>query len=70
MVKAITLALFRSCLLRPTSTRTGTAVKAVQGAIASLGPLPRGLSVEPIGLSQTLTETLDSLQNGRWWPLS
>ncbi len=42
----------------------GSAVKAVQGAIASLGPLPRGLSVEPIGLSQTLTETLDSLQNG------
>jgi multidrug efflux pump subunit AcrB len=42
----------------------GAATKDVQAAIAALGPLPRGLSVEPIGLIQTLTETLDSLQNG------
>jgi len=42
----------------------GAAVKDVQTAIASLGPLPRGLNVEPVGMSQTLTETLDSLQNG------
>ena len=42
----------------------GTASVDVRKAIASLGPLPRGLTVEPIGLTQTLTETLDSLQNG------
>jgi len=29
-----------------------------------LGELPRGLSVELVGMSQTLTDTLDSLQNG------
>ncbi len=42
----------------------GTATKDVQTAIASLGELPRGLSVETKGLSQILTETLDSLQSG------
>jgi len=42
----------------------GVAKADVQAAIASLGELPRGLSVELIGLSQTLTDTLDSLQNG------
>jgi multidrug efflux pump subunit AcrB len=42
----------------------GTAVSDISAAIKALGPLPRGLSVEPIGLSQTLTDTLDSLQNG------
>ncbi|MCE7039402.1 efflux RND transporter permease subunit [Dyadobacter sp. CY312] len=42
----------------------GVAKADVQSAIASLGELPRGLSVELIGLSQTLTDTLDSLQNG------
>ncbi|WP_431215330.1 efflux RND transporter permease subunit [Puia sp. P3] len=42
----------------------GTAVSDVSAAIKALGPLPRGLSVEPIGLSQTLTDTLGSLQNG------
>jgi multidrug efflux pump subunit AcrB len=42
----------------------GSATVDVQKAIAALGPLPRGLTVEPIGMSQTLTETLDSLQNG------
>ncbi|MGI8637406.1 MAG: efflux RND transporter permease subunit, partial [Segetibacter sp.] len=42
----------------------GTATKDVEAAIKSLGELPRGLSIETKGLSQTLTETLDSLQNG------
>ena len=42
----------------------GEAAADVQKAIASLGELPRGTNVELIGLSQTLTETLSSLQNG------
>ncbi|SKC85995.1 efflux RND transporter permease subunit [Ohtaekwangia koreensis] len=42
----------------------GTATTDVQEAIASIGELPRGLSIETIGLSQVLTETLDSLQSG------
>ncbi|MFT3822356.1 MAG: efflux RND transporter permease subunit [Chitinophagaceae bacterium] len=42
----------------------GTANKDVEKAIASLGELPRGLNVETIGLSKTLTETLDNLQSG------
>jgi multidrug efflux pump subunit AcrB len=42
----------------------GTATRDVQKAIASLGQLPRGLTVEPKGLSEVLTETLDSLQGG------
>lgn len=41
-----------------------TASKDVDKAIASLGNLPRGLSVELIGLSDTLTDTLSSLQSG------
>ncbi|RYE20840.1 MAG: efflux RND transporter permease subunit, partial [Sphingobacteriales bacterium] len=41
-----------------------SASKAVNKAIAGLGELPRGLSVDLIGLSNTLTDTLDSLQNG------
>ena len=42
----------------------GVAQADVQAAIKSLGELPRGLSVDLIGLSQTLTDTLESLQNG------
>ncbi|ACU60066.1 efflux RND transporter permease subunit [Chitinophaga pinensis] len=42
----------------------GTASADVQKAINSLGELPRGLNVELIGLSSTLTDTLDSLQSG------
>ncbi|UZR98664.1 efflux RND transporter permease subunit [Chondrinema litorale] len=42
----------------------GTAADDVQAAIDRLGELPRGLNVELIGLSKTLIETLDSLQNG------
>lgn len=42
----------------------GTATKDVKAAIGSLGELPRGLFIEPIGMSKVLTETLDSLQWG------
>jgi multidrug efflux pump subunit AcrB len=42
----------------------GAASKDVQAAIAALGTLPRGLTVEPIGMSKVLAETLDSLQSG------
>jgi multidrug efflux pump subunit AcrB len=42
----------------------GVAQADVKEVIASLGELPRGLTVELVGLSQTLTDTLDSLQNG------
>lgn len=42
----------------------GTATKDVNAAIASIGELPRGLTIEMIGLSQTLTDTLESLQSG------
>ncbi|MGC4057249.1 MAG: efflux RND transporter permease subunit [Chitinophagaceae bacterium] len=38
--------------------------KDVRTAIAGLGELPRGLNAELIGLSNTLNDTLDSLQNG------
>jgi len=36
----------------------------VKKAIAKIGTLPRGLTMETIGLSTVLTETLDSLQSG------
>lgn len=42
----------------------GSANKDVQKAIASLGELPRGLTIETKGLSEVLVETLDSLQTG------
>ena len=42
----------------------GTATDDVQKAISSLGTLPRGLTIELRGMSQTLTSTLDSLQSG------
>ena len=42
----------------------GTATKDVAKAIASIGELPRGLTVEPKGLSGVLVDTLDNLQNG------
>jgi multidrug efflux pump subunit AcrB len=42
----------------------GAATKDVDAAIKSIGPLPRGLTIETRGLSQVLTETLDSLQSG------
>ncbi|MFL5745838.1 MAG: efflux RND transporter permease subunit [Niastella sp.] len=42
----------------------GSATRDVQKALQSMGELPRGLTVEPIGLTNVLTETLESLQNG------
>jgi multidrug efflux pump subunit AcrB len=42
----------------------GTASNDVQKALASLGELPRGVSMETKGLTQVLDETLDSLQSG------
>ncbi len=45
-------------------TDLGTAQKAVREVIDSLGELPRGLTVQLIGLSETLTSTLDSLEGG------
>lgn len=42
----------------------GTASKAVQQSITSLGELPRGLFIEQIGLSTVLKETMSSLQTG------
>ena len=42
----------------------GTATVDVDKAISSIGALPRGLSIETKGLSQTLNDTLGSLQNG------
>lgn len=42
----------------------GTATAAVQKAITSLGPPPKGLVAEIKGMSSLLTETLDSLQTG------
>lgn len=40
------------------------AIKDVETAKTKLGELPRGLNVELIGMSTTLTETLNSLQGG------
>lgn len=45
-------------------TDLGTATKDVNAAIAGLGELPRGLFIEPIGLSKVLTETMGSLETG------
>ena len=42
----------------------GTASDDVKKAIASLGTLPRGLTIDTKGMSNTLTDTLDSLQTG------
>ncbi|HEX2848073.1 MAG TPA: efflux RND transporter permease subunit [Chitinophagaceae bacterium] len=42
----------------------GTAAKDVQEAIKSIGELPRGLNIEMIGLSNTLIDTMSSLESG------
>ena len=42
----------------------GTATNDVQKVLKSFGKLPRGLTAELRGMSQTLTDTLDSLQTG------
>jgi multidrug efflux pump subunit AcrB len=47
-------------------TDLGTAAKDVEKVIADLGELPRGLTVELIGLSKVLHETLSSLESGLW----
>jgi multidrug efflux pump subunit AcrB len=53
-----------SVTANPDKKDLGTATKDVDAAIASLGKLPRGLTVETKGLSQVLTDTLSSLQAG------
>ena len=45
-------------------TDLGTASKDVNNVITSLGELPRGLFIEPIGLSTVLAETMISLRTG------
>jgi multidrug efflux pump subunit AcrB len=45
-------------------TDLGTATAGVDAALKSLGTLPRGLTIETKGLSQTLTATLQNLQDG------
>lgn len=45
-------------------TDLGTASKDVQKTIKSLGELPRGLFIKPIGSSAVLHETMSSLQSG------
>ncbi|MBO9203743.1 MULTISPECIES: efflux RND transporter permease subunit [Niastella] len=42
----------------------GSAARDVQKALQTMGELPRGLTVEPIGMTNVLTDTLESLQNG------
>lgn len=42
----------------------GTAASDVKNVISSIGALPRGLFIEPIGMSTVLTDTLGSLQSG------
>lgn len=42
----------------------GAAATDVDAALKSIGELPRGLTIETRGLTQVLTETLDSLQSG------
>lgn len=42
----------------------GTATKEVKQTLSTIGELPRGLTVNLIGLSQTLDDTMDSLENG------
>jgi multidrug efflux pump subunit AcrB len=42
----------------------GTATKDVQSALQSLGDLPRGLNIETKGMTEVLTDTLNSLQLG------
>jgi multidrug efflux pump subunit AcrB len=42
----------------------GTATADVKAALQSIGELPRGLSIQTVGLSEVLTDTLSSLQTG------
>jgi multidrug efflux pump subunit AcrB len=45
-------------------TDLGSAQKGVEEVLKNLGELPRGLTIEIKGLTQVLSETLDSLQSG------
>jgi multidrug efflux pump subunit AcrB len=45
-------------------TDLGTASRDVKKAIASLGTLPRGLTVETMGMTEVLSDTLTSLRSG------
>lgn len=45
-------------------TDLGTATDEVNKVIASIGEVPRGMVIEPIGLGLVLNDTLDSLQSG------
>lgn len=45
-------------------TDLGRATDAVNEALKSMGPVPRGMKTEVKGMSSLLTETLSSLQNG------
>lgn len=45
-------------------TDLGSAQEAVEEVLKKFGKLPRGLTIETKGLTQVLTETLDSLQSG------
>jgi multidrug efflux pump subunit AcrB len=42
----------------------GTATTDVKAALQSIGELPRGLSIQTVGLSEVLTDMLSSLQTG------
>ena len=42
----------------------GTATKDVSKALASIGNLPRGMAIQTRGMTEVLTDTLDSLQSG------
>jgi multidrug efflux pump subunit AcrB len=42
----------------------GTATEDVKAALQSIGELPRGLNIETKGLSEVLSDTLNSLQTG------
>lgn len=55
---------FLSVTANLNKTDLGTASEDVKAAIASLGELPRGLIVQPVGMINVLTDTLSSLQSG------
>ncbi|MET1055769.1 MAG: efflux RND transporter permease subunit [Pedobacter sp.] len=55
---------FLSVTANMRNTDLGTANKDVKKALASIGELPRGVTVEQIGMGKVLDETLLSLQNG------
>ncbi len=55
----------------PERCSLGTAADGVKAALAELGELPRGLTVEPIGMTNVLTEYAEQpASRVCWWPLS